>query len=257
MRPVLSAHEDGDERSTAELRDVISEGFDISEAERQEMIPSGRARLFDNRIGWTVTHLSQAAALERTRRGHTRITARGRELLAEYSERVDMSTLEQYPEYVAFRNRGTPDEQVAPEESDGPAVWMIRAGRGGRYAPAFLARSAAVVGWGLTGDVRGLSRDDLVERVKSAFPDYGKGQIGSTVNLLARFSRAPSLKEISSSRRSPPRAQSCLVGLLATTRSSTSQSRLARTINTFGRSAGLLASAGMSSPMALATASGA
>ena len=54
MRPVLVAHEDGNERSTAELRDVISEEFDISEAERQEMIPSGRARLFDNRIGWTL-----------------------------------------------------------------------------------------------------------------------------------------------------------------------------------------------------------
>ncbi len=189
MRPVLVAHEDGNERSTAELRDVLSEEFDISEAERQEMIPSGRARLFNNRIGWTLTHLSQAGALERTRRGHTRITARGRELLAEYPERVGMAALEQYPEYVAFRNRGTPDEQVAPDESDGPAVWMIRAGRGGRYAPAFVARSAAVVGWGRTGDVRDLSRDDLVERVKTAFPEYGKSQIGSTVNLLARFSR--------------------------------------------------------------------
>jgi len=167
---------------------VISEQFVISEAERQEMIPSGRARLFNNRIGWTLTHLCQAGALERTRRGHTRITARGRELLAEYSERVDMSALEHYPEYVAFRNRGTLDEQVAPDETDGPAVWMIRAGRGGRYAPAFVERSAAVVGWGSTGDARDLSRDDLIGRVKAAFPEYGKGQIGSTVNLLARFS---------------------------------------------------------------------
>lgn len=189
MRPVLVAHADGNERSTAELRNVITAEFDISEAERHEMIPSGRARLFDNRIGWAVTHLSQAGALERTRRGHTRITARGHELLAGHPERVDMSALERYPEYIAFRNRGTPDEQVAPDESEGPAVWMVRAGRGGRYAPAFVARSAAVVSWGHTGNVRGLSRDDLVERVKSAFPEYGKGQIGSTVNLLARFSR--------------------------------------------------------------------
>jgi hypothetical protein len=189
MRPVLLAHENGNEKSTDEVRDVISEEFDITETEREEMIPSGRARLFNNRIGWTLTHLSQAGALERTRRGHTRITARGRELLAEHPERVDMMALERYPEYIAFRNRGTPDEQLAPDESEGPGVWMIRAGRGGRYAPAFVARSAAVVGWGRTGDVGGLSRDELVERVKFAFPEYGKTQIGSTVNLLARFSR--------------------------------------------------------------------
>lgn len=189
MRPVLVAHEDGNERSTAEIRGVISEEFGVSEAELQQMIPSGRARLFDNRIGWTITHLSQAAALERTRPGHTRITARGRELLVAHLERVDTSALERYPEYIAFRNRGTPDEHVALDESEGPTVWMIRAGRGGRHAPTFVQLSAAVVGWGLTGDVRGLSRDELVERVKTAFPAYGKSQVGSTVNLLARFSR--------------------------------------------------------------------
>lgn len=189
MRPVLVAHEDGNELSSAELRDVISEEFDISEAEREEMIPSGGARRFNNRIGWTVTHLSQAGALERTRRSHTRITDRGLELLGVHPERVDMSALERYPEYVAFRNRGTQDDEIAPDEPEGPAVWMIRAGRGGRYAPGFVSRSAAVVGWGLTGDVRGLSRDDIVQRVKSAFPEYGKGQTGSTVNLLVRFSR--------------------------------------------------------------------
>jgi len=66
MRPVLVAHDDGSERSTAALRDEIAAEFSISEVERQEMIPSGRARLFDNRVGWTLTHLSQAGALERT-----------------------------------------------------------------------------------------------------------------------------------------------------------------------------------------------
>ena len=189
MRPVLVAHQDGNERSTDDLRDAIAEEFDITEAERREMIPSGRARLFDNRIGWTLTHLSQAGALERTRRGHTRIASRGNDLLAEHPERVDMSALDRYPEYVAFRNRGTLDDQVAPDASDGPAVWMIRAGRAGKNAPTFVGRSAAIIGWGGTGDIRDLSRDELVERVKTAFPKYGKGQLGSTVNLLARFSR--------------------------------------------------------------------
>ena len=100
-----------------------------------------------------------------------------------------MSALDRYPEYNAFRNRGTLEDQPAPDESAGPAVWMIRAGRGGQYAPIFVARSAASVGWGATGDIHGLSRDELLERVKTAFPKYGKGQLGSTVSLLARFSR--------------------------------------------------------------------
>lgn len=99
-----------------------------------------------------------------------------------------MAALEQYPEYLAFRNRGTPEElaPTAPEDA-GPAVWMVRAGRGGRYAAAFVERSAAVIGWGKTGAVSGLTRDDLAERVKAAFPDYTKNQLGSTVNTLAKF----------------------------------------------------------------------
>ena len=188
MGPVLAAHANGEERATAELRDIIAAELGITESERQLMIPSGRARVFDNRMGWTRTHLSQAGVLERTRRGHTRITERGQSLLLEHLERVDMSVLERYPEYRAFRTRGTLDEEVAPDDSGGPVVWMVRAGRGGRYASAFVERGAAIVGWGSTGDVRGLSRDDLLTRVQTAFPEYGKSQVGSTVNLLTKIS---------------------------------------------------------------------
>jgi len=190
MRPVLAVHEDGSERSTNELRDFIAQAFNVSEAERREMLPSGRARLFHNRLGWTLTHLSQAGALERTRRGHTKLTRRGRELLAECPDRVDMTALQRYPEYVAFRSRGTSEEQIAPDESDGPAVWMVRAGRSGRYAATFVQRSIVTVGWGAAGDVRALSREALVDRVSKGFPEYSKGQVGSTVNLLMRFAQA-------------------------------------------------------------------
>jgi len=189
MRPVLAAHEDGKEQSTTDLRDLIAELFGISEAERRETIPSGRARRFDNRIGWALTHLSHAGAVDRTRRGHTRITERGRVLLAEHPERVDTSVLDGFAEYVAFRTRGTSEEELAPDGSDGPAVWMIRAGRGGHFAGIFVRGSIATIGWGGAGDVRMLSRDEIVERVRSAFPEYGRGQLGSTANLLVRFSR--------------------------------------------------------------------
>ncbi len=57
------------------------------------------------------------------------------------------------------------------------------------HAPVLIERSAVIVGWGATGDIRGLSRDELMERVKTAFPEYSNSQLGSTVNLLVRFSQ--------------------------------------------------------------------
>ena len=82
MRPVLVLHEDGGEKSATELRDAIAEQFGVTDSERDEMIPSQKARLFDNRVAWTLTHLSKAGALDRPRRSYTRITPRGLDVWA-------------------------------------------------------------------------------------------------------------------------------------------------------------------------------
>ncbi len=190
MRPILALHEDGDEHSASEIRDAMVEQFELTEADQNEMLPSGRARLLVNRVGWSVTHLAQAGALERTRQGCTRITERGRRLLAEHAERVDTAALRAFPEFVAFRTRGTAEDlSVEPGEDQGPSVWMVRAGRGGVYAPDFIERSAAILGWGATGEIGGLSRDDIVEAVTTSYPDYTNNKRGVAVNTLYRLAQ--------------------------------------------------------------------
>lgn len=191
MRPILALHEDGDEHSASEIRAAMVEQFELTEADQNEMLPSGRARLLVNRVGWSVTHLAQAGALERTRQGCTRITERGRRLLVEHAERVDTAALRAFPEFVAFMNRGTAEDvaAVAPSEDQGPSVWMVRAGRGGVYAPDFIERSAAILGWGATGDIGGLSRDDIVGTVTSSYPDYTNNKRGVAVNALFRLAQ--------------------------------------------------------------------
>ena len=61
---------------------------------------------------------------------------------------------------------------------------MVRAGRGGVHAPEFIVRSAAIVGWGETGDVSGLSRAEIADRVSAAFPADGARQRGKATNTL-------------------------------------------------------------------------
>lgn len=96
------------------------------------LLPSGSQPLFTNRVAWAVTHLAQAGLLDRPARGVTEITARGKEVLAQCPDRVDMRVLRQFPEYEEFRTRtrerkgqtgqtpttsGTPPDELAPREA--------------------------------------------------------------------------------------------------------------------------------------------
>jgi restriction system protein len=56
-----------------------------------------------NRVGWARTYMSKAALLEPTRRGHCRITDRGKAVLAERPSRIDVAFLERFPEFLEFR----------------------------------------------------------------------------------------------------------------------------------------------------------
>ena len=83
------------------------------------MLPSGRARTFDNRVGWALTYLSQAGLIARPRRGHMQITSSGRQALTAHPQRIDASTLEPYPSFVEFRERRTRRDSAAATAPDG------------------------------------------------------------------------------------------------------------------------------------------
>src|SRR4051812_39489563 len=83
MLPLLRRLADGASHSVAELREQLAAEFGIIDDERTQLLPSGRARLFDNRVAWARTNLGQAGALEATVRGHVRITDRGRAIVSE------------------------------------------------------------------------------------------------------------------------------------------------------------------------------
>lgn len=117
MRPLLEAHADGREHLNRDLVARLAERFGLTDEERREMLPSGRARLFDNRVGWAKAHIAQAGFLESPRRAISTITERGREALRMHPERIDLRVLNDYDEYREFRNRrkSTDDESGVPE----------------------------------------------------------------------------------------------------------------------------------------------
>src|SRR5436309_4036066 len=87
MLPVLELAADGKEHTLAEAREVLAQRFGLTDAERAELLPSGRQRRFDNRVAWAKVHLRQAGLLSSQRRAYFQITQRGRDVLSEKPQR--------------------------------------------------------------------------------------------------------------------------------------------------------------------------
>lgn len=139
MRPILAHLDDGEEHRFRDVIDAMGDEFGVSAEERAELLPSGGARLFDNRCGWAMTHLAQAGIVVRPRRGYSQITETGRKVLVDYPERVDLRVLRNFEGYEQFRSRvrkekpepvekaSENEESITPDEMIEAAVSENRA----------------------------------------------------------------------------------------------------------------------------------
>lgn len=124
MLPMLQLAADGAERRLSDVLEAPAQQFDLTDADRAELLPGGGQARFDNKVGWARTHLGKAGLLERPRRGWLRITERGREVLADPPARITVAYLMRYPEYAAFRGKGdrtAPGNEAEPGRLEGAA----------------------------------------------------------------------------------------------------------------------------------------
>ena len=82
----------------------MAEHFSLSDTERAELLPSGQQGVFKNRIGWAKSYLKKAGLIEALKRGVFKITDRGVKTLATNPARIDIRFLQQFPEFVEFRD---------------------------------------------------------------------------------------------------------------------------------------------------------
>jgi restriction system protein len=107
MRPLLNVLEDGQDHNIRAVRADLADGFSLSQADIDELIPSGRVTTFQNRVGWAATYLYRTKLIDRPRRAVYRITDRGREVLKHHPDRVDLKVLSQFEEFEEFRQTKT------------------------------------------------------------------------------------------------------------------------------------------------------
>src|SRR5262245_22782301 len=105
MLPLLTMASDGTEHRISDVVEQLGKKLNLTDAEVAEMLPSGKQTLFSNRVHWAKTYMAQAKLLEITKRAHFRITERGRQVLLSKPAKVDVQLLEQFPEFLDFKER--------------------------------------------------------------------------------------------------------------------------------------------------------
>jgi restriction system protein len=105
MLPVLQEYADGNERLSREVRGRVAVKLGLTAEDIAERLPTAPQTRWANRTAWAHSYLKQAGLLESPRRGHYRITERGRLVLATPPVLIDIPFLERYPDFQEFRAR--------------------------------------------------------------------------------------------------------------------------------------------------------
>ena len=131
---------------------MLADRFGLTDAEREQLLPSGSQPVIANRVAWTKTYLKKAGLIAQPTRGVVRITDDGRAALAKKPDRIDNVFLRQYPGFTEFYGRTTP----AP--ADGESVRDAATPEEALEA-SFTAMNNALA-------------DELLEKVKACSPAF-------------------------------------------------------------------------------------
>lgn len=177
MLPLLKVAENKRECSLKEAIEILALEFSLTEQERTELLPSGQAFLFSNRVGWARTYLKKAGLLDSPKRGTLSITPRGLTLLKTHPVRVDNKTLKQYPEFLEFQNYKREDGEPVPSTDVTPETET--------QTPEEIIDNAYQ-------RIRKSLAQEIIDTVRSASPSFFERMV---VELLVKMGYGGSIKD--------------------------------------------------------------
>lgn len=159
MLPLLRYIGDGNEHHFRTAIDALAGEFALSDVERIEMLPSGTATVFGNRVGWAKSYMKQAGLVEYPKRGMLRITPEGKNLLAGKPPSINNSTLDEYASFRAFRERSKNTDTKGPTSAPATAT------KSDEQTPEDAMASAYA-------NLRKTLESELLEQIKAASPAF-------------------------------------------------------------------------------------
>jgi restriction system protein len=118
MLPMLELMKDGKEHLTSDLILNLADFYKLTDEERSKMLPSKRARQFDNRSHWARKYLKESGLVNATRRGYIQITDRGQDVLKSKPEFINIKYLKQFEELREFLNISNASSETQNGEED-------------------------------------------------------------------------------------------------------------------------------------------
>lgn len=175
MFPILELTSDGDERPLSIIRDELAKIFNLSEQEKNELLPSGTQPVLNNRVAWACIYLMNAKLLKRPKRGWYQITQRGLSVVKEKPENIDAKYLEKFPEFLEFKMR--------KRKNEGNEI--RRGGISDDVNPEEALESAYQ-------ELQGNLVSDILESIRSCSPDFFERLV---VDVLVKMGYGGSRKE--------------------------------------------------------------
>ena len=177
LLPFLDFASDKKQHSLKECIEYLTRYFNLTEDEQKRLLPSGKQTIFFNRVGWSRTHLKKAGLLEYPSRAFFQITSRGLELLKNKPEKITISLLKQYPEYLDFVGITV----IVSKQLDSVTETI----RDNQQTPEELLEYSYQ-------EIRGNLALEILEKVKSCPPDFFEKLV---VELLVKMGYGGSIKE--------------------------------------------------------------
>lgn len=111
---ILEFLSDKNEYRTRDVKESISKKLDLTDEERQKLLPSGSQPVIINRIGWSITSLKKAGYVESKKWGFINITELG---LKEHEKNPNI-TLDDLIKVQTFNDWFNPDSKSKDDSDD-------------------------------------------------------------------------------------------------------------------------------------------
>ena len=175
MIPVLRVLTEASPRHRREIAGAVGDAFNLTEGERQQLLPSGKFPVIVSRVGWALSYMKQAKLVETPKRGVYQLTERGKQVLADQPNGIDSEYLERFAEFREFQSR-TRESAAA---SDGPPSVASQA----QTAPPAIQSPEEALETAYSR-LRGTLQAELLDAVKGASPSFFEDLV---IDLLVRM----------------------------------------------------------------------
>lgn len=127
VRPsILDVISDNQVWKTSELKLAVMDRVQLSDSQRAQALKTGQGRA-DNRVGWALSFLTRAKAVEKVSKGHSRITDFGHQMLAEHPVEITEADLEAVPAFQAYIPKKHAPASIAIDTEHLPSYWLVGA----------------------------------------------------------------------------------------------------------------------------------